>query len=282
MEVLSPLRDPNDVEALVAAGADALYCGLAGLSSRPRGADLTLEEVAHAADCCKELKRPLYVAINGCLDQERLERAKRGALEAERLSASALIVADWGLSRFCLGHLTSAEVHISTLAGVQNSATARLLHELGARRVVLSSNLTLTEIAEIVHAVPGLDYEIVAEGGVCFNDNRLCELPHSASDGAGYRVGCKRTYTYRADDRGETPARTIGGSQASAERLVALFSAMGVDSLKIEGRTRDRAWALESTARLRRAVDEVQEPDPGLLHYVSRLREADYPDEGGH
>ena len=95
-------------------------------------------------------------------------------------------------------------------------------------------------------------------------------------------MGCKRTYTYRADDRGETPARTIGGSQASAERLVALFSAMGVDSLKIEGRTRDRAWALESTARLRRAVDEVQEPDPGLLHYVSRLREADNPDKGGH
>ena len=40
---------------------------------------------------------------------------------------------------------------------------------------------------------PDMDYEIVADGGICFNSNRQCLLPHFGQK-EGYSVYCQKEY----------------------------------------------------------------------------------------
>ena len=43
-----------------------------------------------------------------------------------------------------------------------------------------------------------MEYEIIAYGGLCYNDNWRCRLPHYTQDGI-YRVGCKDSYQFEND-----------------------------------------------------------------------------------
>ena len=47
-EILAPVGNLRDVEAVIDAGADALYFGLKGFSARPKESDLTVDELRQA------------------------------------------------------------------------------------------------------------------------------------------------------------------------------------------------------------------------------------------
>lgn len=267
MEILAPLGNAADLPSIVEAGADAVYCGLQGFSSRPQSADLSLDEIRQASGYCQERGIKLNVAVNSCLHQERVEELKKQITLLSEYGVNAVIVSDFGIANYILCNLGRLQVHISTLAGVQNTATAKHLFSAGVSRVILSSNLALHEIAAIVRCCPGREFEVVAYGGVCFNDNHLCELPHGFDEKGMYFVGCKMPYSLESDGV-VSAAKTIGGNQLAGERLVPIFREIGIESLKIEGRTRNVRYVVEATRRLRRAVDDSEEGEGSTMHYV--------------
>ena len=53
-EILAPSGNMKDVKLMVREGADAIYVGLEGYSSRPNSADFTLEQIQEAVTFCHE------------------------------------------------------------------------------------------------------------------------------------------------------------------------------------------------------------------------------------
>ena len=63
-ELLCPAGSLETVEPMIEAGADAIYVGLSGFSSRPQKSDMTVEQIKQSILICHEKNVKLYVAIN--------------------------------------------------------------------------------------------------------------------------------------------------------------------------------------------------------------------------
>ena len=267
-ELLAPAGKYDAIEPLIDAGADAVYVGLQGFSSRPVSSDLSLNEIRRAVDLCHSRGVQLYVAVNSCIAFDAADRLLEAIKEMDAFGVDAVIIADWGIIERACRMTEHIRIHASTLLGVYNSETVRLLREMGVKRIVFSTNLYLDEMASIVNSVPELEYEIVADGGICFNDNRICELPHT-NEGEDYRVFCRLDYQLSNGDIAQ-PANPIAAEQITSTEVLALYMEMGIMSFKVEGRTVDPEKILPRIHRLRAAMDAVPKTSSGssVLHYV--------------
>lgn len=266
-ELLAPAGSYNAIEPLIDAGADAVYVGLRGFSSRPASSDLSMDEIRCAVGLCHSKGVQLHVAVNSCIAFDAADRLLASIKEMDASGVDAVIIADWGIIERACQMTERIRIHASTLLGVYNSTTVRRLRDMGVKRVVFSTNLYLDEMASIVNSVPELEYEIVADGGICFNDNRICELPH-ANEREDYRVFCRLDYQLRKGGVVQH-ANPIAAEQITSAEVLALYIEMGIMSFKVEGRTVDPEKILPRIRQLRTAMDAGQKNGgSSVLHYV--------------
>jgi putative protease len=207
----------------------------------------------------------------------------------------ALIVGDLGLLHYLKGIGNTLPVHASTLLGIYNAEAIRLLKdEYGVTRIVLNTNLYVDEIADLHVLCPDVELELIAHGGVCFNDNRRCRQPHYLFEGE-FCVGCKQLYETHEDGQQliqlqpvspvasqvrwpeEPPQgeRLIWSPEIDLSAILWLFIKIGVISFKIEGRTRSTEYIKMSTTKMREAVDrtttsaEFGNPDLNTFYYLA-------------
>jgi len=271
-EVLAPLGQLEALPSIMAAGADAVYAGLYGLSSRPSGADLTLDELRQARELTAQNGVRLLVAVNTFVGHADMKNLLRQIESLEEMGADAVILADWGVLWAARELLRHTQLHASTLLGVHNAEAVRVLRTMGVSRVVLSTTLYVHEMYDIIQSAPDMEYEIIASGGVCGNDNRQCELPHS-DDASHYQVACRRAYQLRGEGI-DRAAKPISLPEAQLERVLGLYMAMGIHSYKIEGRTVPAQVICRRIARLRRAVDSFMADQESFQYYNPYLNRA--------
>lgn len=147
---------------------------------------------------------------------------------------------------------------------------------------------------------PDIELEMIAHGGVCFNDNRRCRQPHYLFEGE-FCVGCKQLYEKHLDSQeiitlkpispvasqvrvSEPPQpgeRLIWSPEIDLSAIVGLFMKVGIISFKIEGRTRATDYVYMSARKMREAVDRALEsqsmldPELNTFYYLahhSRLK----------
>lgn len=295
IEVLAPAGSLDHVRAAVNAGADAVYVGLKGFSARPNAWSLDLNEICTAAQIVHDAGRRLHIAVNAEFHDAQDESMARALEVFETVKADALIVGDFGLLYFLRTHDCQVPIHASTLLGIYNAEGIRFLNrEYGMTRIVLNTCLFVDEIAELHRLCPEIELEIIAYGGVCFNDNRRCRQPHYLFEGE-FCVGCKQLYDSRTDSietiplapispiasQVRTPDFPLGGErliwspEIDLSELVGLFIKLGVKSFKIEGRTRAVEYITASTSRMRHAVDracsspDLVNPELNTYYYLA-------------
>ncbi len=275
-EILAPAGCLEAIEPLCQAGADAVYVGLYGYSSRPASADLSIEQIHEAAKISHEYGVKLHVAVNSCIGNNEFPRLMNHLLELDRGEADSVIIADWGILQKAANLMKRTKVHASTLLGVYNAATVRFLQKMGCTRVVLSTNLYLDEIADIINSVPDMEYELIAGGGICFNDNRLCELPHVLSKGE-FRVYCREQYALMSGNNCSQAPR-IHSSAVDAASIMKQLIELGIYSFKIEGRTNNYHHVCKTVKRLadaaEKAVQDIsieESADFSTIHYIRRF-----------
>lgn len=272
-EVLAPAGELLAIQPLIDSGANAIYVGLEGFSSRPRSADLSIRDIGVVTKLCHEQGIRLHVAINGCISEQRVAFVYHKLKELDEIGVDAIIIADWGVLAKAASYVKNAEIHASTLLGAYNARTIKCLKSMGVSRTVLSTNLYMDEIASIVNSVPDMEFEIVADGGICFNDNRICELPHT-NEGANYTVYCRHSYELHCGTS-IAPANRIAAKQISSHEVIDLYLELGILSFKIEGRTVNYQHIVPRVKRLREALENASVRDHDIsstLHYISERR----------
>ena len=161
------------------------------------------------------------------------------------MGADALILSDYGLMRRAVQLVRRAEVHASTLAGVYNAEDVKMLRDMGVKRVILSSDLFVDEIVDIIDRVPELDYEIVADGGICFNSNRQCLLPHVGQKEC-YQVYCQKEYELVKDGEKMGRAKRIGNPPGKIHHTMGIY--LGHGCVLLQGGGTHQRFQLHSKA----------------------------------
>ena len=201
MKILAPIRTPDELEMLIASGAEELYCGIVPkewierytgavwLNRRsPSGSGLeTYADLKRLVDAAHAAQLPVFVTLNG--PYYTAEQMPLVLDLAHRLSgdvgADAIIVTDINLLLRLSEEKLAAQLHVSSVAATLNSEAIRFLLNFGPSRIILPRSLTLEEIEAIVREV-GRDVEIevfMLNDGCAFEEG-FCATTHHHSVGA--------------------------------------------------------------------------------------------------
>lgn len=278
-ELLAPAGGPAPFNAALAAGADAIYCGLGNDFNARRGAD-NFDEASFSAACRRAhlAGARVYVTVNVAVSTEELPRVLGLVRHAWNLGADAFIIQDWGLMAEVRRRWPQVETHVSTQANVHDARGVAWCRDVwGVDRVTLSRELSLAEISRI--AEEGVELECFGHGALCFcysgvclmsslrggrSANRglcaqPCRLPYDLVDEAGAVMEIPGVATQGVPET----SRGVGGTRLlcpkdyrTVDRVRELRDA-GVGSLKIEGRMKAPDYVFSVVAAYRDALDEL-------------------------
>lgn len=275
-EVLAPVGNFQELNVILDEKPDAVYVGMKGLSSRPSRTDFTIDEIKQAVKNCHERQIRLYVAVNSNVKNSDFDHLVDSILELDQWGVDSFILADYGLIYTLSGKLQHAQMHASTLLGAYNLETIQVLKNLGVQRIIFYANLYLDEMIPIINAFPELDYELVAEGGTCFNDIRQCRLPHIV-DEIQHKLTCRCGCVLYQDGE-PRKGKMLAEHPCRVAEVVGIYMAAGIQSFKIEGRTVPASERVQIIRDLKAKIQEFEQAMPlnSYLHYIARLRREVY------
>ena len=288
-ELLAPAGTMDAFKAALAAGADAVYCGMGAFNARRNAENLTPEQFAGACRLAHLAGSRVYVTVNILLRSDELPQALRLVHDCAAAGADAFIVADWGLVRLVRELWPQLELHLSTQANVHDPRGVRFARDHGCERVTLSRELTLAEIEACSHE--GVELEVFGHGAICVCYSGECLLSSMQRGRSANRGLCRQPcrLPYRMlDDAGAELAR-VGGNRLLSPRdnctiadLEALARA-GCGALKVEGRMKAPDYVSTVVGAYRTALDEMAEggqpqADAGVMRALARAFNRDFTD----
>ena len=147
IELLSPVGDFDCLKAAVQNGADAVYLGVSEFNARYSAKNFTLETLQEAINYAKIRNVKVHLTLNTLVKDEELEYVLNIARTAYNYGVDSIIVQDFGLANLIMKYLPDLPVHASTQMTIHNLEGAKYLKNLGFSRVVLSRELSISEIS---------------------------------------------------------------------------------------------------------------------------------------
>ncbi|MBR5348126.1 MAG: U32 family peptidase [Lachnospiraceae bacterium] len=264
-ELLAPAGSIDAMKAAFAAGADAVYAGGTRFGARAYADNPETAQLVEAIDLAHLLGKKLYLTVNTLLTQRELTRDLDAFLRPYyEHGLDGVIVQDPGVFRYLREHFPGLSLHISTQAGITGVASARLMQDRGASRVVLAREMSLDEIRKIC-AIPGMDVECFIHGALCYCYSGACLLSSMLGGRSGNRgrcaQPCRLAYRVCEDPQGkrELPGQQDGYVLSPKDLctidLLPDYIEAGVHSFKIEGRMKKPEYVAGVTAIYRKYMD---------------------------
>lgn len=264
-ELLAPAGGPEPFYAALAAGADAIYCGMGSFNARRKADNFTDETFEAACRAAHLAGSRVYVTVNIVIKDEEMSEALSLVDRCWRLGADAFIIQDLGLFFEIRRLMPEVETHISTQANIHDARGTAWCKEAGADRVTLSRELSIDEIA-IIHDAVDIELEVFSHGAICFCYSGVCLLSSFTSRGRSANRGmcaqpCRLPYEL-IDETGRSwskPGRERAlcpRDTCTADKLPRLLDA-GAHALKLEGRMKAPDYVHSIVSTYRAQLDDI-------------------------
>lgn len=264
-ELLAPAGGPEPFYAALAAGADAIYCGMGSFNARRKADNFTDESFEAACRAAHLAGSRVYVTVNIVIKDEEMSEALSLVDRCWRLGADAFIIQDWGLFFEIRRLMPEVETHISTQANIHDARGTAWCKEAGADRVTLSRELSIDEVA-IIHDAVDIELEVFSHGAICFCYSGVCLLSSFTSRGRSANRGmcaqpCRLPYEL-IDETGRSwskPGRERAlcpRDTCTADMLPRLLDA-GAHALKLEGRMKAPDYVHSIVSAYRAQLDDI-------------------------
>ncbi len=263
-EILAPAGDRASFLAALAAGADAVYCGLKRFSARMAARNFSLPELAGLTRLAHDRGASVYIALNTLLTPDDLADAGRLIADlARHVEPDALIFQDLSLFRLAEAAGFTGERHLSTLANVSTPDGLGVARQaLGADRVVIPRELDIDEIRAMADAAPpGLGLEVFVHGALCYGVSGRCYWSSYMGGKSGLRGRCVQPCRriYRQEGR---EGRFFSCRDLSLDVLVKVLRGIPqIRAWKIEGRKKGPHYVHYTAAAYKMLRDEGDDPD---------------------
>lgn len=268
MELLAPAGNFEKFLTALHFGADAVYLAGGRFGLRAFAGNFSEEEMRQAVKIAHDRNKKVYVTLNIIAKDKDFEGLEDYLRFLEEIGVDAVIVADLGVVAFIREKAPNIPVHVSTQANIINSYSAKLMVELGAKRLILARELSLQEIKMIRENVPSdVEIEVFVHGAMCMAYSGRCLLSNyltGRDSNHGECVqACRWKYIVREvnrQDELEVQEDERGSYIFNSKDLNMLshlqeLKEIGVDSIKIEGRMKSPYYVATVVNAYRRALD---------------------------
>lgn len=175
-ELLCPAGTFRNMQYAFAYGADAVYAGQARYSLRVRNNDFDEDNLRRGIDYAHSLGKKFYVVVNIQAHNAKLKTFIEDIRPVIEMQPDALIMSDAGMIMMVREHFPEMEIHLSVQANAVNWATVKFWQQMGLSRVIVSRELSLKEIGQIIKEVPEMEVEVFVHGALCMAYSGRCLL----------------------------------------------------------------------------------------------------------
>lgn len=290
VELLMPAGNLEKLEYAIRYGANAVYLGVVDFSLRAmrKGEIITLENLKSAVDLAHQLGAKAYLTLNIFAFNNDIKLLESSIEKLKESNPDAVIVSDFGVINMVKKYMPDTPLHISTQTNTLNYESVKFWRDFGASRVILARELAIKDIAEIRKQVPDIELESFIHGSQCVSFSGRCLLSDYFTNGerkanhGNCSQPCRWSYklveSTRPDQYYEINQDERGSHILSpkdlclVEHLKELIDA-GVDSLKVEGRTKSLYYVSAVAKTYRNALDELkQNPNADMHKYFIELQ----------
>ena len=227
-ELLCPAGTFKNMQYAFAYGADAVYAGQARYSLRVRNNDFDEDNLRRGIEYAHSLGKKFYVVVNIQAHNAKLKTFIEDIRPVIEMKPDALIMSDAGMIMMVRENFPEMEIHLSVQANAVNWATVKFWKQMGVSRVIVSRELSLKEIKQIIDEVPGMEIEVFVHGALCMAYSGRCLLSgyinkRDANQGTCTNA-CRWSYnTYKAEEN-------VTGDIVPVQNEVQQFNPTNTDS----------------------------------------------------
>jgi putative protease len=294
-ELLAPAGTLRHLEYAFAFGADAVYAGMPRYSLRVRNNAFDRQTIERGIQRAHELDKQFFLACNLIPHGSKVKTFMQDIEPFIGLNPDAMIFADPGLIMMVRDKWPEVPIHLSVQANTMNSATVKFWERIGVARIILSRELSLDEVEEIRQACPDMELEVFVHGALCIAYSGRCLLSgymsHRDANQGSCTNSCRWDYKIKAassqvdsDDpnirhsaadepwlleekqrpgeemaiyEDEAGTYIMNSKDLRAVEYIQRLVDIGVDSLKIEGRTKSIYYVTRVCQSYRAAIDDA-------------------------
>jgi len=320
-ELLAPAGSLKSLRHAFAFGADAVYAGQPRYSLRVRNNEFHGDTLRQGIEEAHRLGGQFFLTVNVMPHNGKVRSFLRDLAPVVEWGPDALIMADPGLIMLAREAWPELPIHLSVQANTVNYAAVRFWRDAGVQRIILSRELSLEEIAEIREACPDVELEVFVHGALCIAYSGRCLLSgyfnHRDPNQGTCTNACRWEYRLTpAEEDAAGTCRPAGERHPAAQQVYFLEEAtrpgeqmpimedehgtyimnsrdlravehvqrlveIGVDCLKIEGRTKSHYYVARTVQSYRQAIDDAlagRPFDERLLGTLENLANRGYTD----
>ena len=278
-ELLAPAGSYEGLQAVVKAGADAVYIGGSMFGARAYANNPQQDEMLEAIDYAHIHGKQIYLTVNTLLKNKELYGQLYDFLAPYyQQGIDAVIVQDLGVLSFLKKEFPNFPIHASTQMAVTGARGAALLKEAGVSRIVTARELSLKEIHEI-YKETGMEIESFVHGALCYCYSGMCLFSSMLGGRSGNRGRCAQpcrlpytAYKGREQISQEEQAYLLSPKDMCTVDILPEILQAGVYSLKIEGRMKRPEYAAGVTSIYRKYLD-LYEKNPKNYGVTSEDRQ---------
>ena len=264
-ELLAPAGSYEGLQAVIRAGADAVYIGGNMFGARAYADNPDTEKLKKAIDFTHIHGKKIYLAVNTLLkNQELYGQLYDFMAPFYEQGADGVIVQDFGVLSFLKKEFPEIPIHASTQMTVTGPEGARLLQQAGVSRVVPARELSLEEI-RMIHQETGMEIECFVHGALCYCYSGMCLFSSMLGGRSGNRGRCAQPcrLPYEVYSQGKILNNRDSQYVLSPKDMCTIdilpeILEAGVYSLKIEGRMKRPEYAAGVTSIYRKYLDLLE------------------------
>ena len=290
VELLMPAGNLEKLEYAIKYGADAVYLGVVDFSLRAmrKGSIITSDNLNLAIDLAHKLGAKAYLTLNIFAFNNDIKLLEENIEKYADAKPDAVIISDFGIFNIVKNKMPNVDIHISTQTNTLNYESVKFWRDLGAKRVILARELSIKDISEIRRNVPDIELESFVHGSQCVSFSGRCLLSDYFTDGErkANHGNCSQPcrwsyklveetrpgqyYEINQDDKG---THILSPKDLCLVEYIPQLIEAGIDSLKVEGRTKSLYYVSAVAKTYRNAIDDYyKDKNADLSKYFIELQ----------
>lgn len=238
IEILAPGGDVDAIKAAIAAGANAVYCGLDKFNARNRAANISFEDLQGILRLAHKNKCAVFITLNIIIIEREIPALTGLLNKLINTSIDGIIVQDLGMFYLLSKYFKGLKIHASTQLTTHNEGQIHFLNKLNASRVNLSRELSIHEIKALtaIGRQHNILTEVFVHGSFCISFSGICYMSSVHGGNSGNRGRCSQPCRDRYVTTSVGKDYPLNLKDNSAFFDLKELADAGVASLKIEGR----------------------------------------------
>ncbi len=259
-ELLVPANNCNIAKKAILAGADAVYAGYSKYGARLQAGN-SMSDLIEIIEFAHLYNAKVYITLNTILNNNEILKIEKLINKLYEIKTDGIIIQDMGILEL---DLPPVPLIASTQCNNDSVEKIRFLEKTGFKRVILPRELSISEIKEI-RKNTNIELECFVHGALCVSCSGQCYLSYVNGGRSANRGDCaqpcRKKYSLKDSDgkyilknKNILSLKDFNLSEHLEELILA-----GVTSFKIEGRLKNEAYVVNTTAYYRQKIDKILE-----------------------